>query len=99
MNGPLGYVERKPFNKGTEELAKVIADHNCFSIAGGGDTLPIIENLNYKMNINVIYRRRVTSNLFRGRIITNNRQAKLEIMKKGQKFSNIGFPRPHQPQN
>ena len=24
-NGPLGYVEKKPFNKGTEELAKVIA--------------------------------------------------------------------------
>ena len=44
-NGPLGYVEKEPFNKGTEELAKVIADHNCFSIVGGGDTLPIIENL------------------------------------------------------
>jgi phosphoglycerate kinase len=45
-NGPLGYVERKPYDKGTIELAKTIADHNCFSIIGGGDTLPIIENLN-----------------------------------------------------
>ena len=45
-NGPLGYVEKKPFNIATEELAKTIAAHNCFSIVGGGDTLPIIESLN-----------------------------------------------------
>tara|TARA_B100001057_G_scaffold313656_1_gene313775 strand:- start:43 stop:1173 length:1131 start_codon:yes stop_codon:yes gene_type:complete len=45
-NGPLGYVEKKPYDNGTIELAKVIADHKCFSIVGGGDTLPIIENLN-----------------------------------------------------
>ena len=45
-NGPLGYVEKEPFDRGTIELAKTIAKHNCFSIVGGGDTLPIIENLN-----------------------------------------------------
>ena len=45
-NGPLGYVEKEPFDRGTIELAKTIAEHNCFSIIGGGDTLPIIENLN-----------------------------------------------------
>ncbi|MFL2552356.1 MAG: phosphoglycerate kinase [Gammaproteobacteria bacterium] len=45
-NGPLGYVEKEPFDIGTIELAKTIAEHNCFSIIGGGDTLPIIENLN-----------------------------------------------------
>tara|TARA_Y100000389_G_C17469086_1_gene528602 strand:- start:3429 stop:4559 length:1131 start_codon:yes stop_codon:yes gene_type:complete len=45
-NGPLGYVEKVPFNKGTIELAKTIAKHKCFSIVGGGDTLPIIEDLN-----------------------------------------------------
>ena len=53
-NGPLGYVEKKPFNKGTEELAKAIADHNCFSIVGGGDTLPIIENLKLQNGYNCI---------------------------------------------
>ena len=37
---------KKPFDNGTKELAKAIARHNCFSIVGGGDTLPIIENLN-----------------------------------------------------
>ena len=45
-NGPLGYVEKEPFDHGTIEVAKTIAEHNCFSIIGGGDTLPIIENLN-----------------------------------------------------
>ncbi len=49
-NGPLGYIEKKPFNRGTEELAKSIAEHNCFSIVGGGDTLPIIESLNLQDN-------------------------------------------------
>ena len=44
-NGPLGYIEKKPYDTGTIELAKAIADHKCFSIVGGGDTLPIIENL------------------------------------------------------
>ena len=44
-NGPLGYVEKKPFDTGTIELAKAIAQHKCFSIVGGGDTLPIIESL------------------------------------------------------
>ena len=53
-NGPLGYVEKEPFNKGTEELAKVIADHNCFSIVGGGDTLPIIENLKLQNRYNCL---------------------------------------------
>jgi phosphoglycerate kinase len=45
-NGPLGYVEKEPFDRGTIDLAKTIAKHNCFSIVGGGDTLPIIESLN-----------------------------------------------------
>ena len=44
-NGPLGYIEKKPYDTATVELAKAIADHKCFSIIGGGDTLPIIENL------------------------------------------------------
>ncbi len=44
-NGPLGYVEKKPFDRATNSIANAIARHNCFSIVGGGDTLPIIENL------------------------------------------------------
>ena len=44
-NGPLGYVEKTPYNKGTSEIAKIIANTDCFSAIGGGDTVPVIEKL------------------------------------------------------
>ena len=46
MERPSRICRKKPYDNGTIELAKTIAEHNCFSIIGGGDTLPIIENLN-----------------------------------------------------
>ncbi len=45
-NGPLGYVEKSPFNKGTIKISQAIASSNAYSIVGGGDTIPIIESLN-----------------------------------------------------
>jgi len=42
-NGPVGVFEFDAFGKGTETLARAIADSNAFSIAGGGDTLAAIE--------------------------------------------------------
>ena len=44
-NGPLGYVEKAPYDKGTTEIAKIIANADCFSAIGGGDTVPVIEKL------------------------------------------------------
>ena len=44
-NGPLGYIEKKPYDNGTIRLSHAIASSNCYSVAGGGDTIPIIENL------------------------------------------------------
>ena len=44
-NGPLGYVEKAPYDKGTLEIAKIIANADCFSAIGGGDTVPVIEKL------------------------------------------------------
>jgi len=44
-NGPLGYVEKTPYDKGTSEIAKIIANTDCFSAIGGGDTVPVIEKL------------------------------------------------------
>jgi len=44
-NGPLGYVEQEPYDTGTVKIAKAIAISNCYSMVGGGDTLPIIEKL------------------------------------------------------
>jgi phosphoglycerate kinase len=49
-NGPVGIYEINPFNKGTDDLAKVIADKtvdgNIKSVAGGGDILAALNNAN-----------------------------------------------------
>jgi phosphoglycerate kinase len=41
-NGPVGVFEFEAFAKGTEVVARAIADSPAFSIAGGGDTLAAI---------------------------------------------------------
>ncbi|WP_066330828.1 phosphoglycerate kinase [Azohydromonas lata] len=41
-NGPVGVFEFDAFAKGTETLARAIAESPAFSIAGGGDTLAAI---------------------------------------------------------
>ena len=41
-NGPVGVFEFDQFGRGTETLARAIADSDAFSIAGGGDTLAAI---------------------------------------------------------
>src|SRR5258706_10354209 len=41
-NGPVGVFEFDNFAKGTEAIARAIADSAAFSIAGGGDTLAAI---------------------------------------------------------
>ena len=45
-NGPLGYVEKSPFDNGTIKISHAIASSNAYSVVGGGDTIPIIESLN-----------------------------------------------------
>lgn len=42
-NGPLGYFEKEPFQRGTIEIARKIASLGCTTIAGGGDTLAAIK--------------------------------------------------------
>lgn len=46
-NGPLGFFEKKPFDKGTNEIAKMIGQINSqvFSVVGGGETVEAIQNL------------------------------------------------------
>ncbi len=41
-NGPVGMFEIDAFAKGTEAIARAIADSKAFSIAGGGDTIAAI---------------------------------------------------------
>ncbi|MGJ7459117.1 phosphoglycerate kinase [Halomonas sp. RA08-2] len=42
-NGPVGVFEIDQFGKGTEVIARAIAESPAFSIAGGGDTLAAID--------------------------------------------------------
>ena len=51
-NGPCGVFEFDNFAKGTEVVARAIADSDAFSMAGGGDTLAAIDkwNLNDKIS-------------------------------------------------
>lgn len=47
-NGPMGVFEIKPFDKGTNAIAVIVAEQSqngeCVSIAGGGDTIAALEN-------------------------------------------------------
>jgi len=53
-NGPLGYLEQKPYDFGTIQLSKAIASANNFSIIGGGDTIPVIEKLGIENDISCL---------------------------------------------
>ncbi|ANZ22643.1 phosphoglycerate kinase [Buchnera aphidicola (Diuraphis noxia)] len=53
-NGPVGVFEFPNFRQGTETIAKTISASNAFSIAGGGDTLSVIDMFNIKNNISYI---------------------------------------------
>lgn len=41
-NGPVGVFEKKPFQHGTKTIAETIAETDCVSILGGGDTINAI---------------------------------------------------------
>ncbi|WP_343154123.1 phosphoglycerate kinase [Buchnera aphidicola] len=53
-NGPVGVFEFPNFRKGTEQIAKAIAKNSGFSIAGGGDTLSVIDMFSIKNEISYI---------------------------------------------
>ena len=42
-NGPVGVFEFDQFGEGTKTVAMAIADSDCFSLAGGGDTIAAIQ--------------------------------------------------------
>ncbi|SMF23137.1 phosphoglycerate kinase [Alteromonadaceae bacterium Bs31] len=53
-NGPCGVFEYKPFAKGTEIVARAIAESEAFSLAGGGDTLAAIDKFGLAEQISYI---------------------------------------------
>jgi phosphoglycerate kinase len=53
-NGPVGVFEFDAFAKGTETVARAIAQSDAFSIAGGGDTLAAIAKYGIEKDIGYI---------------------------------------------
>lgn len=53
-NGPVGVFEFDQFGKGTETIAKAIAESKAFSIAGGGDTLAAIDKYGVESGVSYI---------------------------------------------
>lgn len=53
-SGPLGFFEKKPFSHGTYALARLFASRTrglAFGVAGGGETLEVIKNLDMASQI------------------------------------------------
>ena len=46
-NGPMGVFEFDKFAKGTEAMAKALAESNAITIVGGGDSAAAVEKLGY----------------------------------------------------
>ena len=42
-NGPMGVFELEPFSHGTSAIAKVLANSDCLSVVGGGDSVAAIK--------------------------------------------------------
>jgi phosphoglycerate kinase len=53
-NGPCGVFEFDAFAKGTEVVARAIAESEAFSIAGGGDTLAAIDKFDLADDVSYI---------------------------------------------
>ena len=53
-NGPVGVFEIDQFARGTETIARAIADSKAFSIAGGGDTIAAIHKFGVADGIDYI---------------------------------------------
>jgi phosphoglycerate kinase len=53
-NGPVGVFEFEQFSGGTRTVAQAIAASDCFSLAGGGDTLAAIDQFGIADNVSYI---------------------------------------------
>jgi len=45
-NGPLGFYAQKPFDKSSIEITKAISQSKAYSVAGGGDTIVFLREIN-----------------------------------------------------
>jgi phosphoglycerate kinase len=44
-NGPMGVFEVKPFDNGTRKIAELLAELDCTTVVGGGDSVAAIEQM------------------------------------------------------
>jgi len=53
-NGPMGLVEKKPFDRASEAIARTIIQSRSYSVVGGGDTVTFINKLKLEKRFNYI---------------------------------------------
>ena len=53
-NGPLGFFEKEPFDRGTCHIADMIVSSEAFSVAGGGDTISAAEKAGVLGKLNYV---------------------------------------------
>jgi phosphoglycerate kinase len=53
-NGPLGFFEKEPFDRGTFHIADMIVSSEAFSVAGGGDTISAAEKAGVLGKLNYV---------------------------------------------
>lgn len=53
-NGPMGMFERKPFDRGTREIARSVAGTKGYSVIGGGETVEAVNRMHLARRINFI---------------------------------------------
>jgi len=44
-NGPMGLIEVDEFVQGSKEVARAVAQSDCFSVVGGGDSISLLEKM------------------------------------------------------
>ena len=54
LNGPAGYFELKPFEKGTKELLEIITNTKAYTVVGGGDSVSSVNKFKLKDKISHI---------------------------------------------
>ena len=54
LNGPAGYFELKPFEKGTKDLLEIITNTKAYTVVGGGDSVSSVNKFNLKDKISHI---------------------------------------------
>lgn len=53
-NGPMGMFERKPFDRGTINIARSVARSKAYSVVGGGETVEAVDRAHITKRINFI---------------------------------------------